>query len=83
MQKVTMSYDCHSPRGTEFVTRLCLGLSHLREHEFKHSFQDSLNPICSYGCDAELTSLFFLYFLTFATERTIHLSTLKDIDQKQ
>ena len=48
-----MSYDCHSPRGTELVTQLCLALSHLRERKFKDSFQDSLNPICDYGCDSE------------------------------
>ena len=53
MRKDTMSYDGRSPRGTELVTRLCLGLSHLQEHKFKYNFQDSLNPICNYGWDAE------------------------------
>ena len=75
-----MSYDGRSPRGTELVTRLCLGLSHLQEHKFKYNFQDSLNPICNYGWDAEWTTLFLLYFLTFAATRPLHLSSLKDID---
>ena len=27
--------------------------TYLREHNFKHHFQDSLNPICRCGTDAE------------------------------
>ena len=30
--------------GVKLVTRLRIGLSHLREYKFKHSFQDTLNP---------------------------------------
>ena len=41
--------NCHNPEGLKFITRLRLGLSHLREHKFKHSFQDMINPLC--GCD--------------------------------
>ena len=29
-------YNCHNPRGICLITRLRLGLSHLREHKFKH-----------------------------------------------
>ena len=32
-------------REMKLITRLHVGLSHLREHKFKHSFQDILNPI--------------------------------------
>ena len=42
-------FNCHNPKGVKLLTRLRLGLSHLREHKFKHSFQDSLNPIRSCG----------------------------------
>ena len=40
-------YCCHNPRGICHIIRLELGLSHLREHKFKHSFQDTLNPLCT------------------------------------
>ena len=40
-------------------TYLRLGLSHLREHKFKHSFQDKLNPICNCGNDVECAIHFF------------------------
>ena len=36
--------------------RLCLGLSHLREHKFKYSFKDFLNPLCKCGAEVESTS---------------------------
>ena len=33
--------------GIKLLTRLPLGLSHLREHKFNHNFQDTINPSCS------------------------------------
>ena len=41
-------FDCHNPIGINYITRIQFGLGHLREHKFKHSFQDTLNPICNY-----------------------------------
>ena len=38
--------NCHKPKQIQLLTRLRVGLSHLREHKFKNSFQDTLNPIC-------------------------------------
>ena len=32
------TFQCHSPKGLKLITRLQLGLSHLRFHKFKHSF---------------------------------------------
>ena len=52
-------FQCHNPKGVKLVTILRLGLSHLRGHKFKHSFQDTLNPICSCGLDIESTSHIF------------------------
>ena len=57
-------YYCHNPKGIRLLTRLHLGLSHLREHKFKHSFQDCLNPLCFCGNKIETylpTSLSYLY----------------------
>ena len=44
-------FDCPNPKGTELITRLRLGLSHLREQKFQHSFQDTIDPICNCGQD--------------------------------
>ena len=35
------AYNCHNPRRICLITRLRLGLSHLRQHKFKHGFQDT------------------------------------------
>ena len=73
-------FNCHNPKGIKFITRLRLGLSHLREHKFKHSFQDSLNPFCSRGLDIESTAHFLLHCPTHITERHTLLSTIENID---
>ena len=48
-------FDCHNPKGI----KLRLSLSHLREHKFKHSFQDTINPLCNCGQDIESSTHFF------------------------
>ena len=73
-------FNCHNPKGIKFITRLRLGLSHLREHKFKHSFQDSLNPFCSCSLDIESTAHFLLHCPTYTIERRTLLSTIENID---
>ena len=48
-------FDCYNPKGI----KLRLSLSHLREHKFKHSFQDTINPLCNCGQDIESSTHFF------------------------
>ena len=62
-------FNCNSSKGLKFVTRLRLGLSHLREHKFKHSFQDSINPLCTCCLDVESTIDYFLHCPLFTIER--------------
>ena len=42
----------------KLLTRLHLGLSHLREHNFNHNFQGTINPICSCSLESESTAHF-------------------------
>ena len=69
-------HNCHNPRGICLITRLRLGLSHLREHKFKHGFQDTLNLLCSCGNDVESTELCLFHCPQLANERRTLLSTL-------
>ena len=57
------------------MTRLRLGLSHLREHNFNHNFQNCINPLCSCGMD-------FLHCPLFDDKRVTLLITLNKIDCK-
>ena len=75
-------YNCHNPFGIKYITRIRLGLSHLREHKFKHSFQDSINPICNCGNDVESATHFFLHYPLYSNERCTLLSSLSKIDHK-
>ena len=53
------SFNIHNPYGIKPLTRLRLGLSHLRDHKFRYCFQDTLNPLCDCGNDTETTTHFF------------------------
>ena len=46
----------------ELINRLRLGFSHLREHKFRHNFDDTVNPLCSYTLETENTKHFFLRY---------------------
>ena len=75
-------FECHNHQGIKFLTRLCLGLSHLREHKFKHSFQDSLNPVCKCGAEVESTTRFLLHCPIYNNDWSSLLSTIRNIDCK-
>ena len=70
--------NCHNPKGVKLITLQRLGLSLLREHTFKHNFQDSINPFCNCGHDIESTIHFFLHCLL--NERSTFFSTLSSLD---
>ena len=40
------TFNCHRPNEIKLITRSTLGLSHLRQHKFRHNFKDTLNSIC-------------------------------------
>ena len=72
-------YNCHTPKGITLLTRMRVGLSHLREHKFKHSFQDTLNPIWKCGEDVETISHYLLHCPYYFYERKILLNTVSCI----
>ena len=74
-------FNCHSPKGIKSVTRLRLGLSHLREHKFWHNFQDTLNPTCSCGDDIETTIHYLLHCPNYLDERRPLLDNLQSIGE--
>ena len=73
------TFQYHNPKGLKLIARLRLGLSHLRFHQFKHIFQDTLNPICNCGT-VEATVHYLLNCLNFSNERLIFFNKLQSID---
>ena len=51
-------YNIHNPLGIKYLTRLRIGLGHLKEHKFRRSFQDSIDLICSCVSGMEKTTHF-------------------------
>ena len=74
--------NCNSSKGLKFVTRLHLGLSHLRKHKLKHSFQDSINLLCSCSLDIESAVHYFLHCPLFTIKRHTLLNTISRTDNK-
>ena len=74
-------FNCHNLRGVKLLTRLRVGLSHLREHKFKHGFQGTLNPICSCGNDIETSAHFLLQCPHYSNERSTFLNTIRNINR--
>ena len=71
---------CYNPKGIQLLKRSRLGLRHLREHKFKHNFQDTLNPICN--CDQGIETLchYLLHCSLFTDERLAPLNITECID---
>ena len=66
--------------GIKLLTRLHVGLSHLREHKFRHNFHSTINLLCSCSLEIESTSHFFLYCQNFITPRTNLMNELCKLD---
>ena len=69
-------------QGIKLIARLRFGLIHLREHKFKHSFQDTINPLCNCVQDIESAAHFFLHCPFFFNERRTLRGTKRSLDSK-
>ena len=72
-------FQCHNPKGIKYPTRLRVNFSHLRDHKFKLSFQDTINPLCTYSLEAETTICFILHCPYYENERHILLASIRSI----
>ena len=75
------TFNCHNPIEIKLITKLRLGLSHLKDHKFKHNFLGCLNSIYCCGKDIEATVHHLLYCPNFSEERSIFFNNIKNIDE--
>ena len=66
-------YNCHNPKAIKCLSRIKLGLNHLCEHKFKHSFQDTLIPICGCGSDTETPCHYLISCPVFDAGQITHV----------
>ena len=73
-------YNIHNPLGVKYLTRLRIGFSHLKEHKFKHNFQDSIDLMC--GCISSIitTIHFSLHCTNFNPQRQTLFGKIVTID---
>ena len=74
--------NVHNAKGIKRLTRLRVGFSHLKEHKFRHNFQDAINPFCNCGNFVELTIHFFLHCFHFLNQRLRKINKIKDFDKR-
>ena len=74
------TFHCHCPDGLKLISRLRLGSSHLWFHKFKHNFQDTLNPICSFG-NVETNIHYLLHCVIFSDEKLKPFNKLQSVNQ--
>ena len=67
-------FNCYNPKGVKLLTRI----SHFREHQFKHSFQDSFNPTCTCG---ETSDDFLLHSPNYSNDRSAFLNIIESINR--
>ena len=73
-------FNCHNPKRIKLLSRSRPGLSHRREHKFKQSFQDLLNPFCSSKKGEFETSSNYLHNCSnYLEERLALLNNIKNI----
>ena len=74
-------FEINNPYGLKLLTRLRLGLSHLRYHKFRHNFRNCINPVCVCGLEIETTTHFHLHCPLFQSARQSLLINIKKIDE--
>ena len=73
-------FNVDSSEGLKFLTRIKLGLSHLADHKFRHSFQDCVNPICSCDLEIETSTHFLLHCSKYHCARETLYEKVSKID---
>ena len=65
----------------KLLARLRLNFSHLNEHKFRHNFKDTINLMCSCGCEPETTDHYLLRCKLYTDLRLDHLNDIYTINQ--
>ena len=67
--------------GCKLITRLWLGLSHLKEHRFNHNFNNCINCLCTCSLAAESTVHFFRHCNHYNSDRIALLNDRNSVDR--
>ena len=74
-------YSIHYPKSLTILTQLCVGLSMLNLHKFRHNFRGTLNLMCPSNEVVEDTEHFLLRCHSYDAYRTDFLDSVNSILQ--
>ena len=79
---VNSTFGTSDVSGLKLLTRLLVVFSHLREHKFKHNFQDTLNQF--YPCSLETEDIyhFSIRCQNFSNQRNVLFNDLNAINSE-
>ena len=77
---VNSTFGTSDVSGLKLLTRLLVVFSHLREHKFKHNFQDTLNQLWPCSLEAGDTYNFFIWWQNFSNHRNVLFDDLSSIN---
>ena len=73
-------FSIHHPVGVNFLVRLKLDFSHLRQHKFRHYFHGTLIPLCFCSLEPETISHYLLCCHEFSSTPLALMNDLNVID---
>ena len=73
-------FDACDPHGVKLLTRLRVGLSHLKEQKFRHGFNDTVDPFCPCNMETETVTHFYLRCLNYNNLRFELMNELRKIN---
>ena len=71
-------FQCQNHKGIKHLTQLLVNF-HLRHHKFKHSFQETINPLCICSLEAETRNHFILHCLHYENNGHVLLASICSI----
>ena len=74
-------FFCHNPIGITYRTRIRLWFSHLRYHNFKHGFLNTIDSLCSCSTGIENIVHSFFHCLNFWTARNTFFNEITIADR--
>ena len=62
-------FSIHDTNRIKLLSGLRLNFSHLNEREFRHNFNDTVDPMCTCGPEPETKLLYLLHYNLYSTQK--------------
>ena len=73
--------NIYNSLGIKHLPRLRIAFSHLKEHTFRHNFQDSVDPMCNCGNVVQSAIHYFLHCANFNLQIQTLFDNIRNVDE--